>query len=605
MRSLGSRAAVRRVSVLAGRAARRPFPRLVAHFLRRMIYGSGDADSGSAELGAGPLLGLLAAPGGFQCLLMLDKYSSLLNWFRGRAHEDLLLLSAPDKYMFLTISMSLTGIVAVMKWDRILPDAQDYLNLAPLPLRPRTILSANVTAMAIAAAVIAVTVNGASMLLFPVFVSSAAPAASISVGRFAAVHALCVLLASLFTFAAVLAVLGVAATVLPHRIFSAWAAGFRAALLIGFVALLLGAFDAQALIGTLVADPASGLRWLPSLWYLGLYQSLQQRGPAAVVELAPMAWTGLGVMLALTGISYKLSYGRRFRSVPEAGPRPGAQRLASGLISLLDRMVLARSAFDRALCRFVFRGLLRNEAQRLSLLVPLGLGWLLAAQYLLTASAPGGTSSRAFLAALAGAPFLPAYLVTLGLRIGFDMPAALPANWFFRSALNPRRHSTRAVVRHVASSVTLLLVLLPASLLWLCYLGVSSALLHSACLVSLSLLHAEILFGSYQRLPFTCALPPFRQNLPIVCLLHLLGLALFVGLGTKLQVWLSAAPLRIVFVAAIPLAIWWWNETRFRKQREEGDPDTELSFEHRDEGALEMLSIAEPAPVRAVTSREV
>src|SRR5271157_392020 len=66
---------------------------------------------------------------------MLNNYSSLLNWFRGRLHEDLLIASAPDKYLFLSIAMGITGIVTVLKWDRTLPDSQDYLNLAPLPLR--------------------------------------------------------------------------------------------------------------------------------------------------------------------------------------------------------------------------------------------------------------------------------------------------------------------------------------------------------------------------------------------------------------------------------------------------------------------------------------
>ena len=46
---------------------RRPgnaFPRLVEHFLARLVSGGQDAN-GEFELGAGALLGLLAAPGAF------------------------------------------------------------------------------------------------------------------------------------------------------------------------------------------------------------------------------------------------------------------------------------------------------------------------------------------------------------------------------------------------------------------------------------------------------------------------------------------------------------------------------------------------------------
>src|ERR1017187_5001685 len=81
------------------RFARSPFGRLVGHFLARVVAPSESTsqDSASAEFefGVGALLGLLAAPGAFQCLMLLDKYSSLLNWMRGRLHQDLLLTSQP------------------------------------------------------------------------------------------------------------------------------------------------------------------------------------------------------------------------------------------------------------------------------------------------------------------------------------------------------------------------------------------------------------------------------------------------------------------------------------------------------------------------------
>src|SRR5579863_4945245 len=89
------------------RFARSPFGRLVGHFLARVAAPSSagqDSASTEFEFGAGALLGLLAAPGAFGCFLLLDKYSSLLNWLRGRLHQDLLVTSLPDKYMFLSLA---------------------------------------------------------------------------------------------------------------------------------------------------------------------------------------------------------------------------------------------------------------------------------------------------------------------------------------------------------------------------------------------------------------------------------------------------------------------------------------------------------------------
>ena len=150
----------------------RPFARLVRHFLVRLTRGERDAASSEVQLGVGALLGLLAMPGAMTSFILLDKYSTFLSWIRGHLHQDVFVISLPDKYLFLALTMAITGIVTVLKWDKILPDAQDYLNLAPLPIRPRTVLAANAVAIAIAVVVFAVDVNAVPALLFPLFVSA-------------------------------------------------------------------------------------------------------------------------------------------------------------------------------------------------------------------------------------------------------------------------------------------------------------------------------------------------------------------------------------------------------------------------------------------------
>lgn len=593
---------IHRLAVRADQWSGEPFPRLVVHFLRRIVHGGGDSASEAVDLGAGPLLGILAAPGAFQCMLMLEKYSSLLKWFKGQANEDVLTTSLPDKYLFIAISMGLTGIVTVLKWDRILPDGQDYVNLAPLPVRPRTVLAANVTAIGIAAAVVALTVNAASLLLFPLFVSDSAPPGSIPEARFLAVHALCVLLGSLFAFVSVLGVMGSVAAVVPRRTFEGWAAGGRSILLVSFVILTLGAFNAGSLIAAVKSPDAAGLRWLPSLWYLGLYQSLQDRGPAALVRLAPLAWAGLGAMLALAGVSYALSYGHRFRAVPETRTRTSAQPFTSLLLAVLCRLVVVRSAFTRAICLFAFRGLLRNDAQRLALFVPLGLGWFLAAQLCTVGAGLAAASTARHAASLYLAPFIPACLLILGLRIAFDVPAAVQASWIFRSVLDPRCHSARTAVRQVAGSLTFLLVVVPAGVLWFNAFGVRLAILHSSCLFVLSALLIELTLSQYHRIPFTCIFPPFRQSLPMTCVLYFLGAIVFVWAGGALQAWLVAAPGGVLIVAAAPITLWCWNETQFRNALKAGDPRVHLSFAHHDDATLALLAITDS--VRAQAGRD-
>src|ERR1700723_61290 len=113
------------------RDARLPFIRLLLHFLSRLVPGGHETESADFDFGAGPLLGLLAAPGAFCSFILFEKYSTLQDFILSRRHPNIDTMSAPDKYFFICLAMAVAGVVTAIKWDKILPDSQDYLNLAP------------------------------------------------------------------------------------------------------------------------------------------------------------------------------------------------------------------------------------------------------------------------------------------------------------------------------------------------------------------------------------------------------------------------------------------------------------------------------------------
>jgi len=117
----------------------RPFWRMVDLFVARIFRGGGDSDAEGLDLGVGLVLTLLAMPGGFVSLLLLNKYGTFLQWLRGATNVDPLLVVLPDEYFFIVLSMTVTGAVAVWRWDAIFPDRRDYMNLAPLPISTRSI----------------------------------------------------------------------------------------------------------------------------------------------------------------------------------------------------------------------------------------------------------------------------------------------------------------------------------------------------------------------------------------------------------------------------------------------------------------------------------
>ncbi len=119
----------------------RPFGRLVQLFVERIFRGGGDTDTEGLDVGVGLVLTLLAMPGGFVSVLLFDKYGSLLQWLRGQVNVDPLLIAFSDEYFLIVLSMTVTGAVAVWRWDAIFPDRRDYMNLAHLPVSSRTIFS--------------------------------------------------------------------------------------------------------------------------------------------------------------------------------------------------------------------------------------------------------------------------------------------------------------------------------------------------------------------------------------------------------------------------------------------------------------------------------
>ena len=147
----------------------------------------------------------------------------MAQWLRGISSADVLQTAFPDEYFFIVLSMTVTGAVAVWRWDAIFPDRRDYINLVPLPIATRTIFSANLLAVLFLAALVAVDVNAISCVLFPTVVA-ATQLKFLFFLKFAAVHAVAVLLASVFSFFAVFSILGLLMAVLPpsafRRVFS-------------------------------------------------------------------------------------------------------------------------------------------------------------------------------------------------------------------------------------------------------------------------------------------------------------------------------------------------------------------------------------------------
>ena len=489
----------------------RPFWRMVYLFAARVFRGGGDSDAEGLDLGIGLVLTLLAMPGGFVSLLLLNKYGTFLQWLRGNTNVDPLLVALPDEYFFIVLSMTVTGAVAVWRWDAIFPDRRDYMNLVPLPISTRTIFFANLVAVLFLVGLVAFDVNAASCILFPVVVG-ATQSKFLFFVKFAVIHAIGVLLASLFAFFAVFSLIGLLMAVLTPRAFRRFSAYMRGVVVVCLVALLCTSFAVPQLLRRVPAP-----RWIaliPACWFLGLCQSLRGRAGPMLTELCKLALPGLATVALVALCTYVVGYQRHFVRIAETSDTSAIARTPrvwqAGV--LLDRLAL-RTPFQKAGFRFVGKTLLRSEAHRLVLTAVGGLALVLASQALMDAFEGAKSLRQAALSPGAlSIPFILSFLIIVGLRMVFEIPAELRSNWIFQLMIDPDGQECEGLARKVIL-ILVLPWLLAISLPVYAYLeGWMVACLHTLLAVTWAVLLTNIVLIRFRKIPFTCTLPLFKQH---------------------------------------------------------------------------------------------
>lgn len=565
----------------------RPFLRLFRIFSERIFRGGGDSDADGLDLGVGLVLTLLALPGGFVSVLMFVKYSTFLSWMRGAPHVDPLIVAMPDEYFFITLSMAVTGVVTVWRWDTLFPDRRDYTNLVPLPISTSLLFSANLAAVLFLAGLIAFDVNAASSILFPLGVG-ATQSSFLFFVKFVVVHAFVVGAASLFAFFAVLTLLGFFLLILPPRMFQKISPYIRALVVMCFVTLLSTSF---ALPGFLPRSPSPSIDWtelLPSCWFLGLCQALRGKADPALSSLSRLALPGLAVTIAAAFCVYALGYRRHFLRIPEmtesdtSTHRSGARWLGK----VLDRWIL-RTPFQRGCFHFVARTLFRSEPHRLAMAGISGLGIVLASQMLATAfghhPAIKATPSGDALAV----PFVLTFFIVVGLRIVFEIPVDLRSNWMFRITLDSEKHECQALGRMVilAFVIPIVTVSLP---IYIYFDGALVGLMQTSLVSLWSFFLVNAVLVRFRKLPFTCPLPVFQQNSIVILLGWALAFFVFAVVTPEVESW-ALAELPRMFVFLIPAALFWYVPRHIDQRAI--DVERTLTFENDSVRDIEVLQL--------------
>jgi hypothetical protein len=433
------------------------------------------------------------------------------------------------EHSLIATTMLAIGLFSVLNWDAIFPDKRDVLVLAPLPVSPRTIFMAKLSALAFALSISVLALNVFTGLLWPLYF----PAGSgvLAIIRSFAAYWTTIFASAAFMFFSVLTVQGVASKLLPRQLFLSLSALIQMAAFCLFLGMYILEPSLEAPQSLGAPENQLLLAWLPSYWFFGLFHQLDGvGGPMQPVfaALGRRAWMALAVVVCGAGATLLISYLRSLRKIaeePDILPRSRRMNLQNLPLSF-------GNSLPNAVALFCLRTVLRSRHHRVILSFYYGVGLAIVLVYIRTLFLldPMGQSSSG--TARVSAPVLAASILMIcvavgGIRIVSSLPIALRANWIFRITELRQPSAYLAAVRHTFVVLGIAPVWLGSCVLFLSIWPWRIAGEHLLVLALLGMILVELCLRGFEKIPFTCSYLPGKGNLQYVfwaCALFLLPL---------------------------------------------------------------------------------
>jgi CubicO group peptidase (beta-lactamase class C family) len=388
-----------------------------------------------------------------------------------------------------------------------------------------------------------------------------------------AAYWIAMLAAGAFIFCSILGMQGIAAQ-LPRRWFLRVSSFLQLAT---FCLLVCAYFLQRSPAYALVLGPAQPiLAWIPSYWFVGLFQQLNGSLHPALAPFARRAWMGLALAVCGTAVGYALSYLRTLRSiVEEPDIVPGSRR---------GTWLPPFGRFPRtAIVQFSVRTLLRSRQHRMILAFYLGLGFAMTVLFLKTplaqkisgsADDPWGQTSVAL---LASSIVLMGFWV-VGTRVVFSMPLDLRSNWVFqmtpvRGGRELRSARRRALIALSAGPAwTVCAVVLLSRWPWTAAAG------HLLVLGLIGLILVEWSLQSTPKIPFTCSYLPGKSRFHMMFWLCISLLFILIAKAAEFERHALTSD-RVSYAAIVGVLIALVVLIRWRTAARASSGEVELQFE--------------------------
>jgi hypothetical protein len=391
---------------------------LVDHFFRRFFDNDTLQVDGDTQTTVVRALSIIAAP------------EMLITFFLQLLYTPKPFLRPPwnvieDHYFFVLFSFAVTGAVSIFEWEMLFPDRLDFLVLTTLSLKPLQMLAAKATALIAFLGLFLFASNFFGMWMLP----------AISRGDFfrqVYAHGVAVLLAGVFAALFFLALGGVLLCVFGAARFRLVSPVMQMLSVTGLVLLMLHCVKYVDSMQALLSGPLGMARFVPPIWFLGLYEQLLhgEAAPAFAREMARYALRGTLVAAVVVLVTYPIAWASMRKMAIEGSSRSKWQgwRWANRILHSI-----VRRPGERAVFHFIGQTMARNNRYQVYLAMYCGAGLALAVACA-TAVTPSGSHIDYTLSIRGLHAVMPLllFLVIAGLRAAFVFPLNLSAGWIFR-----------------------------------------------------------------------------------------------------------------------------------------------------------------------------
>ncbi len=365
----------------------------------------------------------------------------------------------------------------------------------------------------------------------------------------------------------------------------------RGAIVIYLVALLCTSFAMPDLLQRQQGPAAGWMLLFPSCWFAALCQVLRHRASPAMTQLASYCPPGIVALFAIAFCAYAAGYRRHFIRIAETSDDGVVTHSPSRWRWTFVQRLVLRSPFQKGCFRFVSKTLVRSEIHRLVMTAVGGLALVLASQALMSAAQTSKSLRQVALSPDAlSIPFILTFVLIIGLRVVFEIPTDLRANWIFQLLLDSDHQECEALARKVVLVLTLPWVLGITFAIYLYLAGLTIACLHTLLVATWSILLTNLVLARFRKLPFTCSLPVFKQYSIVILIAFCFGYLIYAVFTPEFESWALFEPIQ--FLRLLPAVVLAWYVPR-HLNKTTIDLERKLIFEESAVRTVEGLRLSE------------